>query len=95
MAWRRGQAYTQNFRDRVPKGLPHAAVITTAEVTDRKEAIERFTTNLSKIQSVLADGSYTGKPFAQAVKDKLGATVQIAKRNKLHTFAVIPQRWVA
>jgi transposase len=43
---------------------------------------------------VLADGGYTGQPFAQAVKAKLGATVQVAKRNELHTFAVIPQRWV-
>ena len=24
----------------------------------------------------------------------LGATVQVAKRNELHTFVVIPQRWV-
>lgn len=26
--------------------------------------------------------------------DKLGADVQVAKRSELHTFAVIPQRWV-
>ena len=43
---------------------------------------------------MLVDAGYTGQPFAQAVKDKLGATVQVAKRNELHTFAVIPQRWV-
>ena len=43
---------------------------------------------------MLVNGGYTGQPFAQAVKDKLGATVQVAKRNELHTFAVIPQRWV-
>ena len=30
----------------------------------------------------------------RAVKDKLGANVQVTKRNELHTFAVIPQRWV-
>jgi transposase len=43
---------------------------------------------------VLADGGYTGQPFAQAVNAKLGATVQVAKRHELHTFALIPQRWV-
>ena len=43
---------------------------------------------------MLVDGGYTGQPFAQAVKDKLGANVPVAKRNELHTFAVIPQRWV-
>ncbi|CAH1904296.1 hypothetical protein NTGHW29_270045 [Candidatus Nitrotoga sp. HW29] len=29
-----------------------------------------------------------------AVDEILGASVQIAKRNELHTFAVIPKRWV-
>jgi transposase len=79
------------------QGLPHAIAVTTAEVTDRKgalQAMDRCAANLIHVQSVLADGGYVGQPFVQAVKDKLGATVQIAKRNELHTFAVIPQRWV-
>ncbi len=79
------------------QGLPHAIAVTTAEVTDRQgalQAIDRCTANLRQVKSVLVDGGYTGEPFAQAVKDKLGATVQVAKRNELHTFAVIPQRWV-
>jgi transposase len=42
----------------------------------------------------LVDGGYSGQPFATAVHDQLGATVQVAKRNELHTFEVIPQRWV-
>jgi transposase len=79
------------------QGLPHAVAVTTANVTDRKgalEAFERCKSGLGQVQSVLVDGGYTGEPFAQAVKGALGATVQIAKRNELHTFAVIPQRWV-
>jgi transposase len=79
------------------QGLPHAIAITTADVTDRKgalQAIDRCAANLSQVQSVLVDGGYTGQPFAQAVKDRLGANVQVAKRHELHTFAVIPQRWV-
>ena len=79
------------------QGLPHAVAVTTADVTDRQgalQAIDRCKANLSCVQSVLTDGGYTGEPFAQAVKDKLGATVQVAKRNELHTFAVIPKRWV-
>jgi transposase len=43
---------------------------------------------------VLVDGGYSGAPFADAVQEKLGAKVQVAKRNELHTFAVIPQRWI-
>jgi len=79
------------------RGLPHAIAVTTAEVTDRKgalEAMDRCKANLSRVQSVLVDGGYVGLPFAQAVEDKLGATVQVAQRNELHTFAVLPKRWV-
>ncbi|KAF3984822.1 MAG: transposase, partial [Methylococcales symbiont of Hymedesmia sp. n. MRB-2018] len=35
-----------------------------------------------------------GKPFAEGVKQRIEATVTVAKRNELHTFTVIPQRWV-
>ena len=79
------------------QGLPHAVAVTTAEITDRAgalHAIDRCAPNLKQVKSVLVDGGYTGEPFAKAVRDKLGATVQVAKRNELHTFAVIPQRWI-
>ena len=48
------------------QGLPHAISVTTAEVTDRKGALQAMRhckTNLSKIQSVLADSGYMGQPF--------------------------------
>ena len=81
------------------QGLPHAVAVTTANVTDRKgalQALKRCKANLASVQSVLCDGGYTGKPFAQVVRETLGpeVTVQIAKRNELHKFAVIPKRWV-
>lgn len=79
------------------QGLPHALVVTTANVTDREGALlafDRCKSNLSAVSVVLADGGYTGERFASAVQEKLGATVQIAKRQELHTFAVMPKRWV-
>jgi transposase len=81
------------------QGLPHAVAITTAEVTDRKGALQALTrckSSLGQVQSLLADGGYVGKPFAQGVRDILGehVTVQIAKRSELHTFKVMPQRWI-
>jgi transposase len=79
------------------QGLPHAIAVTTADVTDRKGALaafDRCVNSLQQVTSVLADGGYSGRPFADAVQDKLGANVQIAKRSELHTFAVMPQRWV-
>jgi transposase len=66
-------------------------------VTDRNgalEAFERCPHNLKEVQSVLVDGGYSGKPFADAGADKLGTTVEVAKRNELHTFEVMPQRWM-
>ena len=81
------------------QGLPHAIAVTTAEVTDRKgalQAMQRCKDSLDKVQSVLADNGYVGEPFAQSVRETLGevVTVQIAKRSELHKFAVIPKRWV-
>ena len=79
------------------QGLPHAIAVTTAEVTDRNGALAAFALHragLAKVVKVLADGGYTGAPFAEAVHTLLGAEVEIAKRSELHTFAVMPKRWV-
>jgi transposase len=78
-------------------GLPHAIHVTTANVTDRAGALAAFTLHkagLGKVRNVLVDGGYTGEPFAAAVAETLGATVEVAKRSELHKFAVIPKRWV-
>ena len=50
--------------------------------------------SLSDVKNVLADGGYTGEKFASSVLEILGCTVEIAKRNELHTFKLIPKRWV-
>lgn len=78
-------------------GLPYAICITTADITDRNGAIEMFTSskeNLSKVTNVLVDGGYTGDKFAESIEKIIGATLTVAKRNELHKFEVIPQRWV-
>lgn len=79
------------------QGLPHGMYITTANITDRAGAItmvEHDKKALSRVTSFLVDGGYTGKPFAEQIKKIIGATVQVVKRSQLHTFTVIPQRWV-
>ena len=79
------------------QGLPHVVHITTADITDRAGALEAFENSadsLSAVINVLTDGGYTGKPFADGVMELIGASVEIAKRNELHTFEVIPKRWV-
>ena len=78
-------------------GLPHAIAVTTANVTDRDGAIEMVRNNkknLSRVKNSLVDGGYSGEPFAEAIKELLGATVEVVKRSELHKFAVIPKRLV-
>lgn len=55
---------------------------------------EAYAPNLSEVSKALVDGGYTGEKFANAVHALIGADVEVAKRNELHTFAVIPKRWV-
>ena len=79
------------------QGLPHGIHVTTADVTDRAGALAMFDRrrdDLSLVRNVLVDGGYTWKPFATAVQGLLGASVEVVKRNELHTFVVLPKRWV-
>lgn len=81
------------------QGLPHAIHVTTANKTDRAGAIEMFgdaknKERLQEVKNVLVDGGYSGENFANEIKNFLGAGVEVAKRNELHKFAVIPKRWV-
>lgn len=67
--------------------------MTTTEVTDRKDALQamvRRKATLALESRACWPIGYVGRPFALAVTDTLGAMVQIAKRNALYTFAVIP-----
>ncbi len=52
------------------------------------------TDSLSSVQKVLVDGGYTGENFARDMKAISGAEVEVVKRSELHTFAVLPKRWI-
>ena len=76
-------------------------MLTPANVTDRDGAIgmvrnyRNKTDNLNLVQKVLVDGGYTGDNFANAIKEELpNAKVEVVKRNELHTFVVLPKRWI-
>jgi len=59
--------------------------VTTADVTDRKGALMAFMLHqdsLSEVRNVLVDGGYTGEPFADETYTILGASVQVAERDK-------------
>jgi transposase len=78
-------------------GLPHAMYISSASSTDRDGAIfmfEKHIQNMTILEKVLVDGGYTGEKFASKIKSISNAEVQVVKRNELHKFVVLPQRWV-
>jgi len=78
-------------------GLPHALLVTTADVTDRNGAIQMIGLNINDlchVEKFLVDGGYSGVTFANAVKELCGADVEVAKRKCKNGFEVIPQRWV-
>ena len=56
--------------------------------------IERHKDTLAAVTGLLVDGGYTGEKFATSVNTAIGATVEVVKRNELHTFKVLPKRWV-
>ena len=78
-------------------GLPHAIVVTTANVSDRQAAVamvERYQDDLHTVSTVLGDGGYRGEPFKKAIQDTINASVTIVKRSEAHTFEVLPKRWI-
>jgi len=77
--------------------LPHAIYGTTAEATDRSSAVkmvENAKENFSEVENILVDASYTGGNFAIQIKAIIGTTVEVIQPSELHTFAVLPKRWV-
>ena len=56
--------------------------------------IENEKENLSAIQKIIVDAGYTGEKFASEIKTIINANVEVIKRNELHTFVVLPKRWI-
>ena len=78
-------------------GLPHAILVTTANITDREGALKMLSLNLSSftiVEKFVVDGGYTGENFAKAVKKLTGAEVEVVKRSEMHKFVVLPVRWI-
>jgi transposase len=50
--------------------------------------------NLSEVKQFLCDGGYSGEMFAIMIRRICGAEVEVVQRNELHSFVVLPRRWV-
>ncbi len=77
-------------------GFPQALSVTIADVGDRKGALAMLESYQARVPDVLqawVDGGDSGENFAQEVQRILSAATEVVKRNELHTFKVLPQRW--
>jgi transposase len=78
-------------------GLILCIVITAASVQDRDGArplLWQLAAGYRAVALIWADGGYAGRLVSWA-KDTLRRTVQIVRRpDNLHTFKVLPRRWV-
>jgi putative transposase len=77
-------------------GLVIAVVIQAASVQDRDGAIEvinKLLESCNKIIKIFADSGYRGQ-LIEKVKTQFKIELEIIKRNELHTFKVLPKRWI-
>jgi transposase len=73
-----------------------AVVVHSAGIQDRvgaRAVLMRLFRRFDTIKKVFADGGYTGKLIGWA-KDMFQYDVEVVKRDELHTFKVLPKRWI-
>lgn len=74
-----------------------SSIVLPANVQDRKGAefvLYGKQYFLPKLQRIYADGAYAGKEFIENIYNKTKWTIVPVKRNELHTFKVLPKRWI-
>lgn len=77
-------------------GLILAVVIQSASVQDRDGAIsviDKLAENWKRIIKIFADSGYRGE-LISTVRNRFKIELEIIKRNELHTFKVLPKRWI-
>jgi len=79
-------------------GLLICIVVHTANIQERagaKLVLQKASNQgLPRLQKVLADDGYSGRPMVDHVRDEYGWEFESVKRTELHQFVVVPQRWV-
>jgi len=71
-------------------------VVHSAGIQDRdgaKLVFKRAKTKLKTITKIFADGGFAGKLIAWT-EQKYNLVLEIVKRNQVHTFVVLPKRWI-
>lgn len=78
------------------EGLLLDVKVHSAGIQDRdgaKVLLHHAQSTLESITKIFADGGYAGK-LIPWVQKKLNVTLEIVKRSELHTFVVLPIRWI-
>lgn len=73
-----------------------AVVVQGASLQDRDgamEVINKMAESWRNITKIFADGGYRGK-LIELIKTKFKIEMEIIKRNELHTFKILPKRWI-
>ena len=77
-------------------GLVLAVVIQGASVQDRDGAVDvvnKMLESWKKVIKIFADGGYRGE-LIKTIKTKFKIELEIIKRDELHTFKILPKRWI-
>ena len=73
-----------------------AVIIHGASVQDRDGAesvVGRMVESWRKVIKIFADSGYAGK-LVDSIKSRFNIDLEIIKRTELHTFKVLPKRWI-
>ena len=77
-------------------GLILAVVIQSASVQDRDGAVDvvkKLCESWKKVVKIFADGAYRGQ-LINTIKTQFKMELEIIKRDQLHTFKILPKRWI-
>jgi putative transposase len=77
-------------------GLVLAVVVQNPSVQDRDGAVEvvsKMVGSWKKVIKIFADGGYRGQ-LIKTIKTIFKIELEIIKRDELHTFKILPKRWI-
>jgi putative transposase len=81
-------------------GLILAVVVHPANIQDRDGArlvLQKLTAAFGWLRLIWVDGGYAGDPLCRWLKALLprrGLRLEVVKRTTLHTFKILPKRWI-
>lgn len=79
------------------EGFLIAVVVTAANIGDRMGAkllLIALLNTCASLKLIWVDAGYDGRPLAEWARSVARVTLKVIKRTEVHTFKVVPRRWV-